>query len=111
MLAVFSWRNYERFNTSRQRTRSTAPTSGSRTQRKNVAVPARRYTRSSQRNRSIGKAENLSAFVESAIEEKLRRTKRADLYAAYDAAATDVEFQKSMSAVAHDFAASDTDNL
>lgn len=58
-----------------------------------------------------GKAENLSAFVESAIEEKLLRTKRADLYAAYDTAATDADFQKSMSDVAHDFAASDTDSL
>ncbi len=58
-----------------------------------------------------GGAENLSAFVESAVEEKVRRTKRAALYASYEAAAKDAEFLRSMSDVARDFAISDSDGL
>lgn len=58
-----------------------------------------------------GQAENLSAFVEAALQEKVRRTKRDALYAAYEAAAQDPEYQKSMSALADDFAAADTDGL
>lgn len=58
-----------------------------------------------------GRAENLSAFVEAAVEEKVRRTKRAALYAAYESAAKDAGFQKSMSDVARVFAISDADGL
>ncbi|MEO7521208.1 MAG: hypothetical protein ABIW79_05275 [Gemmatimonas sp.] len=43
-----------------------------------------------------GEADNLSAFVEAAIEEKLRRTQRAKLYAAYRAAAKDKTFMADM---------------
>ena len=60
---------------------------------------------------SSGKAENLSAFVEMAIEEKVRRSKRAALYAAYEAAAKDDDFRESMSEVARDFATSVRDGL
>lgn len=59
----------------------------------------------------LGQAENLSAFVESALEEKVRRTKRAALYAAYDAAAQDDAFQETMAAVSGDFSNSETDGL
>lgn len=58
-----------------------------------------------------GAAENLSAFVESAVEEKVKRTRRAALYAAYEAAAEDREFQRSMVEVVQDLAVSDADGL
>lgn len=59
----------------------------------------------------LGQAENLSAFVESAVEEKVRRTKRAALYAAYEEAAQDGAFQQAMAAVSRDFGNSETDGL
>lgn len=58
-----------------------------------------------------GEAENLSAFVESAVEEKLRRTKRAALYAAYEEAAQDREFMARMNGVTQSFAATEADGL
>jgi len=58
-----------------------------------------------------GKADNLSAFVEMAVQEKVRRMKRAELYAAYEAAANDQDFRESMSAVAREFEASVADGL
>lgn len=60
---------------------------------------------------SSGKADNLSAFVEMAVEEKIRRTKRAELYAAYAAAARDQDFQETMSKVEGAFEASTSDGL
>ena len=60
---------------------------------------------------SSGEAENLSAFVEMAVEEKVRRSKRAALYAAYETAAKDDDFRESMSEVARDFTASVSDGL
>ena len=60
---------------------------------------------------SSGKAENLSAFVEMAVEEKVRRTKRAELYASYEAAAKDQRFQESMSHVTGEFEESIADGL
>lgn len=59
----------------------------------------------------LGNAENLSAFVESAVEEKVRRTRRAALYAAYEEAAQDPAFQDRMDTVTRDFRHSETDGL
>lgn len=58
-----------------------------------------------------GVAENLSAFVESAVEEKVRRARRDALYASYESAANDTAYLSSMSDVAREFAISDTDGL
>ena len=58
-----------------------------------------------------GVAENLSAFVEQALEEKLLRTKRAALYAAYDEAQHDPVFAADMNAVTKSFATADNDGL
>ena len=58
-----------------------------------------------------GVAENLSAFVEQAVEEKLLRTKRAALYAAYDEAQHDPAFAADMNAVTKSFATADNDGL
>ena len=58
-----------------------------------------------------GVAENLSAFVEQALEEKLLRTKRAALYAAYDEAQQDPVFVADMNAVTKSFATADNDGL
>lgn len=58
-----------------------------------------------------GGAENLSAFVEAAVQEKVRRTKRAALYASYESAANDVEFRNSMSDATREFSNSDADGL
>lgn len=58
-----------------------------------------------------GEAENLSAFVEEALEEKLLRTKRAALYAAYDEARNDAVFVADMNAVAASFARTEGDGL
>lgn len=52
---------------------------------------------------SAGEAENLSAFVELAIEEKIRRTKRAALYESYAAAASDPQFMDDMRSVSLSF--------
>lgn len=58
-----------------------------------------------------GGAENLSALVESALEEKIRRTKRAVLYAAYAEAATDRAFLREMNEVTANFSNADRDGL
>ena len=58
-----------------------------------------------------GAADNLSAFVESALEEKVRRTRRASLYAAYEAAARDERFMRDMRDIARVFASADRDGL
>lgn len=58
-----------------------------------------------------GEAENLSAFVEQAIEEKLRRSKRQALYAAYQEAARDPEFMADMDEVTREFSVADSDGL
>lgn len=58
-----------------------------------------------------GAAENLSAFVEQAIEEKLRRANRARLYDAYAEAAQDPAFMADMRDVATDFDAAVNDGL
>lgn len=58
-----------------------------------------------------GEAENLSAFVESAVEEKLLRTTRAALYAAYEQAAQDHQFMARMNSVTRGFARTEADGL
>ena len=58
-----------------------------------------------------GHADNLSAFVEAAVQEQVRRIERAALYAAYESAAQDTEFQQSMAEVTREFSASDLDGL
>ena len=58
-----------------------------------------------------GAAENLSAFVEQAVQEKLLRTKRAALYAAYDEAQDDPAFAAEMNAVTKSFGTADNDGL
>lgn len=58
-----------------------------------------------------GGAENLSAFVEAAIEEKIQRGKQAALNEAYALAAKDPAFREDATAVSCDFAATDRDGL
>ena len=58
-----------------------------------------------------GSAENLSAYVEAAIEEKLRRSRRDDLYDAYQAASHDAHFMANMRGVAKDFKRAVADGL
>ncbi|HEX9562424.1 MAG TPA: type II toxin-antitoxin system CcdA family antitoxin [Gemmatimonadaceae bacterium] len=58
-----------------------------------------------------GGAENLSAFVETALEEKLRREKRGALYAAYDEASKDLVFLRDMDSVTKSFSRADKDGL
>jgi hypothetical protein len=58
-----------------------------------------------------GEAENLSAFVEAALEEKLLRSKRAALYSAYDEALTDPLFTADMNAITKSFTPADSDGL
>lgn len=58
-----------------------------------------------------GGAENLSAYVEAAIEEKLRRSRRDDLNDAYEAAARDAIFMADMRGVARDFKRAVADGL
>ena len=58
-----------------------------------------------------GGAENLSAFVESALEEKLLRSRRGALYAAYEDAAKDGGFMSRMNSVTQSFAATQVDGL
>ena len=58
-----------------------------------------------------GQAESVSAFIESAVEEKVRRTRRAALYAAYEEAAQDAEFVQRMNGVSLDFEDTATDDL
>lgn len=60
---------------------------------------------------NAGKADNLSAFVESAVVEKIRRTRRAALYAAYEEAASDEGFQERMAAITRDYQHAETDGL
>lgn len=54
---------------------------------------------------------NLSAFIEEAVEEKLRRTRRAALYAAYDEAFANPEFVKDMDSVTAAFSVADRDGI
>ena len=58
-----------------------------------------------------GLAPNLSAFVEEALEEKLRRTRRATLYAAYEDAAKDSCFVAEMDEVDRSFGVALRDGL
>lgn len=58
-----------------------------------------------------GGAENLSAFVEAAIDEKVQRGKQAALSAAYALAAKDPAFREDATAASSDFAATDRDGL
>lgn len=58
-----------------------------------------------------GGAENLSSFVESALEEKLVRSRREALYAAYEDAAKDRGFMSRMNSVTRSFAATEGDGL
>lgn len=58
-----------------------------------------------------GEAENLSAFVEAAIQEKLLRGKRAKLYRAYEAAAQDPAFMADIRAVSAQLDAGTADGL
>jgi hypothetical protein len=60
---------------------------------------------------SSGNAENLSAFVEMAVQEKIRRTKRAELFASYEAASNDPDFRERMSGIAGEFDASVADGI
>lgn len=56
-------------------------------------------------------AANLSAYVEAAIEEKLRRSRRDELYDAYQAASRDAHFMADMRGVAKDFKRAVADGL
>lgn len=58
-----------------------------------------------------GAAENLSALVEAAIEEKVKRTRRVALYDAYAEASRDRAFMKDMDAVSKSFSATSKDGL
>jgi len=58
-----------------------------------------------------GRAENLSAYVEAAIEEKLRRATRDVLYDSYQAAAQDPAFMADMRGVAKTFKRTAADGL
>jgi hypothetical protein len=58
-----------------------------------------------------GDAANLSAYVEAAIEEKLRRSMREELYGAYQVAARDATFMADMRGVARDFRRAAADGL
>jgi Arc/MetJ-type ribon-helix-helix transcriptional regulator len=58
-----------------------------------------------------GEAANMSAFVETAIQEKLRRSKRERLYGAYQEAAQDTAFMADMYAVSAQFEATSADGL
>lgn len=58
-----------------------------------------------------GLAASASAFVEQAIEEKLRRMRRTALYAAYEEAARDPLFMADMEAVTQAFDATAGDGL
>lgn len=58
-----------------------------------------------------GEAANLSAFVEAAVDEKIRRTRRAALYGAYEAAARDDAFVSDMTSIGEAFRKSETDGL
>jgi hypothetical protein len=58
-----------------------------------------------------GEAANLSALVESALSEKIRRSRRASLYAAYEAAARDSDFMRDMQDVTRAFRNVDNDGL
>lgn len=60
---------------------------------------------------SSGDAENLSAFVETAIQEKLLRSKRARLYDAYESAARDARFMADMNATSRRFDGTSADGL
>ena len=74
----------------RRRRRSETPTV-----RKSVTLHADTL-QAAQAAVDAGTAENLSAFVEEAVQEKLRRSKRSELYAAYAEAAQDLAFMTDM---------------
>lgn len=59
----------------------------------------------------IGMADNVSAFVEAALREKIRRIGRDGLYAAYEAAARDENFRREMREVTETFRNADGDGL
>ena len=58
-----------------------------------------------------GEAANMSAFVEIAIQEKLRRSKRERLNGAYEKAAQDSDFMADMHAISAQFDAAAADGL
>lgn len=58
-----------------------------------------------------GEAANMSAFVETAIQEKLRRSKREGLYGAYQDAARDSGFMADMHGVSMQLDATTADGL
>jgi Arc/MetJ-type ribon-helix-helix transcriptional regulator len=60
---------------------------------------------------AAGEAANMSAFVETAIQEKLRRSKRDRLYGAYQQAAQDAAFMADMVAVSAQLDATSADGL
>ena len=59
----------------------------------------------------LGMADNVSAFVEVALAEKIERVKRDALYAAYEAAARDARFGEDMRDVTAAFRNTDSDGL
>ncbi len=60
---------------------------------------------------ALGLAANASAFVELAVEEKLRRAKRAILYAAYEEAARDPRFMAEVAEIGQAFDAVAADGM
>ncbi len=58
-----------------------------------------------------GGAENLSAFVEAAIDEKVQRGKQAALNEAYARAANDPAFREDATSVARNFSPAERDGL
>jgi hypothetical protein len=58
-----------------------------------------------------GHADNASAFVEEAVAEKLRRSRRSALYAAYAEAARDPRFCEDMNEVTRAFEVTARDGL
>lgn len=89
----------------RRRPRSETPTV-----RKSVTLHAD-ILRAAEVAVDAGGAANLSAFVEEAVEEKLRRSKRSQLYAAYAEAARDPAFMAEMREVTLAFDATTGDGL
>lgn len=89
----------------RRRRRSETPTV-----RKSVTLHADTL-QAAQAAVDAGGAANLSAFVEEAVQEKLRRSKRSELYAAYAEAAQDVAFMADMRQVTLESTATIADGL
>lgn len=84
--------------------------SESRTVKKSFTLHEDTVTAAAAAVRS-GEAENLSAYVEAAIDEKLRRGKRGELFDAYRDAARDPAFMADMRSVARDFNRAVADGL